>query len=355
MRKLPSNLGVAFVVLHVVLSSVGNADYPTRIEIGVEQRRIRIGEPLLIRVTFKFELPQFAPEPNRLLTAIGPEATVQIRKTGEEVLYSGHRLGPYDLYLQDEKGLEYSGNFILFYDHSKNKLIFDDPGVYTIVVRRTRRIISNPLNIEVEPPENSDRRVLSLLSDPDDYVFLEFGGHGDGEKRPERISHLSQVVEQYGNTLLAMWAAARLGLEYFQHFHEKHPSFEKFKSQYLQGQIQEPLFEQSYKYLRIGAGLPDEFPIRQETLLQLSRVEYMRDNLEEAISLINETAKKYPNSKYGRKAAKALKEELPNLMQREQPAPAFWTRRSLLIGAVAAIGVVVFLLLLRKKVTRRCK
>jgi len=154
-------------------------------------------------------------------------------------------------------------------------------------------------------------------SDPNDYSFLLHGSDGFVYKRAERMSHLKAVADKCKGALLAKWCGARLGIEYFRDFHRRHPSFERFKAKRKQGAVKEPLFELAYKYLRIGAELPDEFPVREEVLYQLTRPEWIMNNYERVFSLLDELSAKYPTGRYGRRVANS-RVELEELKKREQ-------------------------------------
>ena len=173
------------------------------------------------------------------------------------------------------------------------------------------------MEITVKPASQSERKVLSILSDPNDYAFLLYGGDKHLKKHPERISLLKQVIEQFEGNVLAKMGAAHLGLEYFKQFQDKHPSFIYYEEQYQKDLIKGQLFNQAHKYLTIGTKLPDEFPIREGLLTQLVRTEYTVGNPEKAFSLLDELRTKYPKGKYGRKASK-WKQELLELQRREQ-------------------------------------
>jgi len=317
MKRLIKKTGYVFILLCILYYSSAEADYPKEVEISSKYKQINAGQPLIIILTYKFEQPQLSARSGEILTSMSPKANVQVKKNGEVIFDPGYwYLGQYGLHLQDNKGLTYSGNFILFYDSFKKGLIFDTPGIYTIFIRITREMISKPLEITVTSASQSEKKVLSLLSDPNDYNFLLRGGDKHLKKHPERISNLKQVIDQFEGNLLAKMGAAHLGLEYFEEFHKKHPSFEKFKVLRSKGEIKEPLFDQASKYLVTGATLPDEFPIREDVLKQLMRIKYMDGNYAEAISIIDEVRAKYPKGKYGRKATK-WKEELLELKKRE--------------------------------------
>jgi tetratricopeptide (TPR) repeat protein len=316
MKKLNNKTGLVLTVLCALHCYEANADYPKEIEISSMHKQINVGQPFILRLTYRFEHPQLSAMSGELFTSISPEANVQVKRDGKEIFRPGYwYLNSYNLYLQDKKGLIYSGNAILFYDSAKKGLIFDTPGIYTIFIRITRDMISKPLKITVKPASQSEKKVLSILSDPNDYAFLSYGGYKHLKKHPKRISQLKKVIEQFGSNVLAKMGAAQLGLEYFQQFHAKHPSFQKFKILRDKNKVKDPLFEQARKYLEIGAKLPDEFPIREDVLRQLGRIEYMNGNYEKVISIINELGTKYPKGKYGRKASE-WKEELLELQKR---------------------------------------
>ena len=362
MGNLTTKAGITFVMLCLIFDSVISAslDYHTQIEISSKNKNIRIGEPLIIKVTYKFEKPQYSNRADTFYTSIGPHATVQIKKDDEEILTQGYHLGPGVLYLQDTEGLEYSGDFLLFYNLLKNNLIFNTPAVYTITVRRTRTTISNTLNITVEPATDVNRQALSLLSETNDYFLLEFGETKDQNTRREGLLHLKQVFEQSKDALLSKWAAARLGLEYFEDLQKKYPSFQKFKADLQQGKVKEPLFEQACMFLAAGTKLPDEFPIRQQVLYEMSATEYIKNNYEKAFSLLDELCAKYPTGKYSKRALSG-KEELQEIQERESgqsPNPALGQSQGRIalpivsIAVIAGIALIVLIIVFKKKPCR---
>jgi tetratricopeptide (TPR) repeat protein len=351
------------ILLSCLLQSKATSNnLPASVEISSTRTAVNIGEPLIMKLTYKFDKPQISPRTNEVLNNINldiRDAFFHVK--GGDV----DRLPRYLLFLpvlklQGTQGLEYSGHFVILYDHWKKILMFDKPGTYTISVLTSPQHISNELAIVVEASSSLQNKAISLLSDPNDYAYMVFGSHEYANRRAERISHLRQVVEQCDGTLLAKWAAARLGLEYFEEFHKKHPSFKDFKEQWEQGGIKEPLFSRASEYLAKGAGLPDEFLIRERVLYQLSRTECIEGNYEKAFSLLDELCTKYPDGEYGKKAAGG-KEELIELQRRElaqapQPRVSCWSR-SLPLFLVIAAGIVLIglILVLKKKASSREK
>lgn len=318
MKKLTGNITIAFALSYLVLCSIVSADYPAEVEISTKHQHIKVGEPLIVEVTYRFEKPQVS-KTNEFYQKMGSRSSIQIKRDEAGILTQHYydSVGPGTLYLQDTKGLVYACDSLLFYNPFENRLIFDKPGIYVVTVRRTREIISNTLHITVEPANDLNKRVLSLLSDPNDYFFLEHGSHEDPNKRSERMSHLRLIVEQCEGTLYAKWAAARLGLEYFEDFHRKHPSFIKFKAKLQQGKIKETLFDKAHMYLAAGAKLPDEFPIREKVIFQLGRTEFIKNNYETVFSLIDEMGAKYPKGEYGKRMSGG-REELQRIKKREE-------------------------------------
>jgi hypothetical protein len=294
-------------------NNVDKSDFP-HINLSAETVSIKIGEPLLLKLAYKYDEPKISPLTGEISEEIRHFAYLKIEHHEGSFSTDRFPIFPIELLLQDTQGLEYSGQFVFFYHSGEKRLIFPKPGTYIVTIRGWTKV-SNPLNIIVKPTSELQRRALSLLSDPNDYLFLEFGTHEFKEKRSERMLHLTKVVEKCEGAVLAEWAAARLGLEYFEEFHKKHPSFQKFKALRDKGKVKEPLFEQARKYLEIGAKLPDEFPIREDVLRQLIRIEYMDGNDTQAFLLIDELSTKYPKGKYGRKAPE-WKKELLELQKR---------------------------------------
>ncbi len=315
MKNSNGKTRVALVAICTILQcAVAGADYPKEIGLSSKQKQMKVGEPLILRLTYRFEKPQVSGETQEIYSSMGPESSLRITANGEEILEP--TLVRPDLYPQDTKGMTYSGNFIIFYDSFKRRLIFETPGLYTITIRSTTTTKSNPLDIQVLPASQSQKELLSLLSDPNDYAFVSDGTAQYFKKQPERIAHIKKVIEKFENTVLAQMAAAQLGLEYFRQFHAEHPSFVKFKQEYHKGEVKEPLFEEAHKYLTIGAKLPDEFPIREDVLKELVIAEFAKGNPERAISLVDELGTKYSRGKHGKNAAK-WKQELLDIQKGE--------------------------------------
>jgi hypothetical protein len=311
---------IVFVVLSLIVNSVVSAipDYPAEVEISTKHEHIKVGEPLIIKATYRFEEPQVS-KTNEFYQTMGSESIIQIKRDEAGILTPHYydSVGPGTLFLQDTQGLVYACDSLLFYNPYENRLIFDKPGIYVVTVRRTREIISNPLYITVEPANDLNKRALSFLLDRNDYLFLEDGSNEDPNKRSVRIFRLRLVVEQCEGSIYAKWAAARLGLVYFEDFHKKHPSFIKFKAKLKKGKVKEPLFDKAHMYLATGAKLPDEFPIREKVLYQLVRTEVIKDNYKKAFSMLDELGAKYPKGKYGKRASRG-KEELKRIKKREE-------------------------------------
>jgi len=313
---------------------------------------ISIGEPLNVHLSVEFEQPVVAGSLNPFHGIYCEINNVNSDTDSVTILKI-----PSSFMVEDRQGLKYGQNFTILYDHFRRRLVFDQHGEYNIKFSFTRNV-SSQTKISVEKGLPLDEKAISLLSDPNDYFFLEFGEHEYPEKKPERISHLKHVVEQCEGTLIAKWASARLGIEEAKELEEKYPDGENFLAQYRQGKIKEPLVDQAQSHLSKAYHLPDEFPIRSEVLTRLSRTEYVGGDYKKAISLLEELATKYPESEDGRKALR-WKEELQQLREREKGAtpPALWTQSSFLICAAFGMGIVVIgiVFLLKKKTRSRGK
>jgi len=312
-KKLQSAIAVMSLVLSTAVTSQGK---PSQIEISSKDALLQVGDPLTLRLVYKYEKPLIRPTTGEIVQSFPHYAHLKVEHSEGRFSMNRFPIFPTDLTVKDSLGLEYDGQFVSLYHRGQKRILFPTPGTYTVTVSGYTRI-SNPLSITVEPASELQTRALSLLSDPNDYSFLEHGAYEDPNKRSVRISRLRLVVEQCEGTIYAKWAAARLGLEYFEDFHKKHPSFIKFKAKLNKDQVEEPLFDKAHLYLTAGAKLPDEFPIREKVLYQLGRTEVIKDNYEKAFSLLDELGAKYPKGKYGKRASKG-KEELQRVKKREE-------------------------------------
>lgn len=316
MTDLSKTVKIVLITSLILSMPVISNGIPSRIEISSKYTAIQVSDPLIFKLVYRYEEPLLKPATGEIVQSFPHYAYLKIEDSKGRFPMNRFPIFPMDLTLKDNLGLEYEGQFVFLYHPGEKRVLFSVPGTYTVTVRGYTKV-SNPLSIIVEPASKLQTRALSLLSDPNDYHFLEYGSHEDPNKRSVRISHLRLVVEQCKGTLYAKWAAARLGLEYFEDFHRRHPSFIKFKAKLQQNQVEEPLFDQAHMYLAAGAKLPDEFPIREKVLYQLVRTEVIKDNYEKAFSLLDELGAKYPKGKYGKRASRG-KQELQRIKKREE-------------------------------------
>jgi hypothetical protein len=308
---------IMILAIMFVISSFVKGDTPSfTIQVIPQSQVIRVGQPLVFKLKYIFDQPQTEPDNGQVRESFRHDAYFDIKHEDGSFSVKGYPLFPTDLALEDGQGLVYSKYFLCFYFLPENRPLFPESGKYVILVRGWRNS-SIPVTIDVQPASNAEQLAMSLLSDPNDYIYLEAGEHEYKEKRSERMAHLEQVVKQCEETTLAKWASARLGLEYFNKFHKEHPSFQKFKTMRKQTGTEDTLFEQANRYLSKGITLPDEFPIREEVLEKLVTIEYIKGNYEKAISLIDDAAQKYPHSKLGKRSQKT-KEELRKLKEKEE-------------------------------------
>ena len=293
----------------------------SEIEIITSKENIELGEPFVLLITGKYKEPQISQETGEPL----PYKTINNWKLEVNENNSGKKYEyplqiPLKMDIQNSEGTEYSTTMLLFCylkeEKGKltNKIIFPEEGNYTICFTNTEIFKSNQLNIEVSYSFLGEK-AISLLSSAENYAYL-MGGVCKRSEEKERQAKIKEVVQQCDGSVIADFGSARLGVEIFNEFQTKYPSYEKFKMAKTQDQVQEPLFDEAYLYLTKAASLPDEFPIRKEVLFQLSTVEYINDNFDRAKLILDELVAKYPNSEYGQKAFEA-KVELQELQERE--------------------------------------
>lgn len=303
---------LAIFILFGVLGAV-NA---TEITITTKNNAIKIGEPLILDVTYTFSTPQADSSSGEIAPSIVYENLLlqveNMAKDEEKMIY----IPKISIFQNDSQGLIYSGEVFIWYNTKESSIAFNSVDSYYITLLASQKLMSNTLSLMVIAASVEEQQVLTELSDPNDCIFLCYGVSEKSQK-PKRYATLDYIVEEYPNTLIAKWSAARLGLEYFRGVQKKYPSNEKLRKLLKQDQIQEPLFEKAYQYLGQGAFLPDDFPIRREVLLNLSVAEFIKDDLPKATSILDELAAKYPNSECGKRAVEG-KIELQNFKKEKQ-------------------------------------
>ncbi len=304
-----------FLAIFVVFEFSGVVK-AAKITITAKNNTIKIGEPLILDVTYTFSTPQLNSSSGEIATSIVYENLLlqveNMAKDEEKMIY----IPKISIFQNDSQGLIYSGEVFIWYNTKESSIAFDSVGLYLITLLADQKLMSNALSLMVIAASVEEQQALSELSDPNDCVFLCYGVSKKSQK-PKRYAALDYIVEEYPTTLIAKWSAARLGLEYFRGLQQKYPSNEKFRKLLRQDQMQEPLFVKAYQYLVQGAFLPDDFPIRREVLLDLSVAEFIKDDFAKATTFLDELATKYPNSEYGKRAVEA-KNELKELKIKEQ-------------------------------------
>ena len=345
MKQDMKNITLATIIsICLVLCSTAMARRLSSVKISSQNTSIRAGEPLIIKLTYKYEQPQIIGKTDKVFSSLPHNAYYQVVEKATEANKPINPLPlfPASLILQDSGGKEYSSHFVIFYDLSKNMLAFDNPGKYILTVFGETKF-AKKLSITVAEASHLEKEALSLLNDPNDLFFLELGLYEGKDARKESMVNLKKIVKQKPTTILAKWSAGRLGLEYFKDFHKKYPSFEKFRAKRKEEGLEEPLLHQTVKHLNIARGLPDDMPIREEVIDRLAIVQFLKDDLDMASVYIDELIEKYPSGRYGRKAAKG-KVELEEIKRRESESMTyelFAKQQTIGVGEPIIVDVVI--------------
>jgi tetratricopeptide (TPR) repeat protein len=305
-----------------LLINCAKANYPS-IEISMDREFIRVGEPFIIKMTYRWEKPLISSRTNEISQYCSHSAQLIVKKGEEE---KSMQLAPYIepriLQLQGTEGIEYSAYFVFFYDFYNGGLIFNEPGTYTIRMKGFTKF-SNSLDVIVKPPTELQQKGLSLLSSdpcaPWDYILLTGAGTiQDYKEMPElseRITRIRKLADQCGETLLGKWAAAKLGIEEYEEVERQYDHLgERFVYMYRNGLIKEPLVEQSYNHLIKALVLPDEFLIREDALYNIIGIELIKGDYNKALSHAKELRQKYPKGKFGKRDSVAnLQDEIGHI------------------------------------------
>ena len=365
--------------------TTGHDNTPTSVEITSPKTTIDIGEPLILKLTYKFEEPQMNAETGDIHSGIPHRSCLLIELKDadndwlvnypdfspfekEGVKYHALELQSLNLNVQDEQGLEYSGYFLISYNHYKKGLTFDEPGKYRIcMISTANKIFSNVMDLQITSQMQEEK---CALLDPNGCDFLmginrDWELFKDPNYRSKTMVNLKSIVEQCPDSLLSKLAAARIGLESFYD-----AEFKRTEARREKREPSRQLYQEAKVYLQIGLDLPDDFPIRQEILYRLIEIE--EENVEEnknyskALSYLDELITKYPAGKYGKQAPGWKKEvvELQELQERElgqsTNTPLGQSQRRIalpVVVAAVAAGIVLMGLffIFKKKTTSRRK
>ena len=310
-RKIISS-ALTFLAFWIVPAVIASESVMIAMDKGV----IKVGEGLILNVTYNFEEPKILPSSGDTIPSIVLDnlfLKVENKADGSsELVY----IPKVCVFLEDTQGLIYKGETIIWYNLQNRSLVFDSEGSFSVRLLVNEKLKSNILSIEVITPETKEKEALSLLSNPDDFIFL-LGGVCEKGQKIERINNLERIINQCDGTMLANWSAARLGIETEKELEKKYPDGETFMAQYRFGQIQEPLVEKAFTYLSTARDLPDAFPIREEVLYRSISIAILREEYNEALAFCDDLLEKYPKGVYGKRGSKA-KEEIERLKEREE-------------------------------------
>jgi len=307
-----------FVIGVLCASQIGRAQSAWSIRIEAVEEKMDFGSPLILKMYLMLEKPYksaYTGGISKIYRLDGLRLSVRNKDTGDDGVFI-FRV-PVNFQICDDKGMEYSKTEVILWDaygeHKKLNadVVFVKPDRYSIVLTRAKKIVSNTIEVVVEP-SRSGEQALSILTDANDVCFL-IGGI---LRRPEGDTALKKVVAQAGDTTLGRWAAGRLGVTYFEEFRKKYPTLSKFRALYRTGEHEEPLFDEVCKYLNAAVELQDEFEIREQVVSNLVTGEWIKGNYERAFALLDELKSKYPGGKYGRNAQKR-KEKLEELRKQD--------------------------------------
>jgi len=305
----------------------GGLGQPDEVEIAVEDRKIKVGEPLMVEVSLLWDEERTGKKireeiSSNFLLIIRPEAT---ESSSAESGVAG--LGRFRL--QEDLRIRYSGNALVFYDFLKERLVFPDHGRYVIEGQAWGRA-AEAVTIEVGPAGEAERCALELITEPNDYMVLYrgealfYGVENERRARAKAIETFKKAFQQCEDSVIARWGAARVGIELVNQLRRKYPRKMESIKAHVAGKIREPLVEAAHNYLLAGLGLPEnlELPdegvnMREEALFSMITAAEWKGNYEKCLAYVDELGEKYPEGKYGRRASQ-LRSEIETCLIRDE-------------------------------------
>ena len=295
---------------------------PEVAEITALNPEIRIGGPLIIKVRYRLAEPCVDVETGQIRGGIRavawplfevkdrdrawisgyPDAEL-LKPDGQEAEYYGlSQLYPAGAGMEDANELWYSVHHVIGYNRWKGGPIFDQPGPYKVCIMTQEALWSNIIEVRVSAEIAQEECVLP---DSNTYNFLVGVDERSQVCRAKMMSHLEALVEECPDSVLAKWAAARLGLECFDDADKQ-----KYKARREKRTVDVAIWENARRHLEKGWQLPDDFFIRYAVLGRLVEIEYAREDYSKALLYVDELLAKYPKGRHGKKAAKYRKEIL---------------------------------------------
>jgi hypothetical protein len=352
-------LEILLILLFILLNSTAINLYAQNdytIEIHALDPNVKVCEPLLINIIYKYQNPKTSMDNGEIVKqSKHKDLWLKVTRRGETEV-TKYEIWPVTLFDISGKGIEYSGWTMILWGELKKIFIFNEPGSYNCrIAPANDKVNSNTIEINILPPTEQEKQAIKIIKNYHDLRFIEFGG----ENNPDIVSRLEQIVEQCRDTMIAKMAAARLGIEETKEFENKYSESGTFIEKYRKGEIKDPLIESAKKYLSIAYELPDEIPIREIAIYNLATFELFDGKPTKAFSIYDELAVKYPQGKYGKQALRDKKdsqefiESYPDLFVVEQESSQATKPLGVALpitgAAVAVIVIAGVVMFLRKK------
>ncbi len=385
-RNILSGLLFAFFVLNPALYapsySGGHTDMPVSVKISSPKTTIDMGEPLILKFTYIFEEPQINAETGDVYSSIRhPHGfLIEIKDNDNDWLANfpdytpfekdGIKYFPLDLpslqtsslYVQDKEGLEYSNYVLIPYELYKKSFVFDEPGTYKFCTLSTgMKVFSNVIDIRLTSQMQEEKAALFDRNVCEFLMRFYSEPIKDPNYHSKLMTNLKNMIKQDPNSLLSKLAAAQLGFEGLRD--DRHEKYEAIREK---REPSWPLYKQAKVYLQMGLELPDDFPVRQNILWELTELEEGNENYSQSLLYLNELAAKYPKGKY-RTEIPSGKVELAELIesqkreleqdrqskeniQQNQSTMLFWIKPAVGV-AIAAVLIFGYVFLMKKKRT----
>src|SRR4030042_2700546 len=200
--------------------SISN-NIPASVEITYPKATLDIGEPLILKLTYKFEEPQMNAETSDIHSGIRHSSCllIELKDADNDWLVNypdfspiekdGAKYHPLELQpfvhlnIQDEQGLEYSGYFLILYNHYKKSLAFDKAGTYKIcVITGPDKTFSNVMDLQITSQMQEEKCALLDPNGCDFLMGVDRKLFEDPNYRSKTIENLKNIAEKRPSSLL---------------------------------------------------------------------------------------------------------------------------------------------------------
>ena len=154
------------ILISVFMTTQINAQTEYTIEVRALNSQIKVGEPLLLKITYNYQMQNISERTGEVRTQRRlSDLWLKITRK-DETEESKYEIWPVTLHDDSGEGLKYSGWTTIFWGELERIFIFNEPSNYNCRIAPSNdKVNSNTIEINVLPASDQEKKAMYLLKD----------------------------------------------------------------------------------------------------------------------------------------------------------------------------------------------